>query len=262
MWFDKCDLFAVYFRLFGILAPISYRHDDTGRWTAKFRSPVRGALDETPGEIGMVLVVLFMLSSTAFDSIHETALWVGLYWTNALELLLPVWDGDLGRAQTALMDGYRIYRWLGLLLFPFGYAALYWASLAVGRRLAPSVPRAGEAVRLFCNALLPIAVAYNFAHYFAFAVAQAASLPALFADPLGTGVAPPMPPPTLPMGVIWHLQVGAILLGHVVSVWLAHLLALRATPDGRGAVIGQLPLLLLMVAYTIFGLWILSLPLG
>ncbi len=262
VWFDKGDLFAVYFRLFGILAPIAWRRDEDGRWTVRLRSPLRGALDETPGEIGMVLVVLFMLSSTAFDSIHETALWVGLYWTNTLELLLPLWDGDLGRAQTALMEGYRIYRWLGLLVFPLGYVALYWASLAIGRKLAPTVPPAGEAVRLFCNALLPIAIAYNFAHYFAFAVAQSASLPALLADPLGTSIARPTPVPALPMGVIWHLQVGAILLGHVASVWLAHLMALRATPEGRGAVISQLPLLVLMVAYTIFGLWILSLPLG
>lgn len=261
-WFEKGELFAVYFRLFGIIAPIAWREHEDGRWSARLRSPVRGALAETPADLGMVLVVLFMLSSTAYDSIHETELWIGLYWTNALALFLPIWDGDLGRAQTALMDGFRVYRWLGLLAFPFGYVALYWASLAIGRRLAPAAPRAGEAVRLFCNALLPIAVAYNFAHYFAFAVAQAESLPALLADPLGRGPAPIAPDPTLGMGVIWHLQVGAILAGHVVSVWLAHLMALRAMPDGRGAVLGQLPLLVLMVVYTIFGLWILSLPLG
>ena len=62
--------------------------------------------------------------------------------------------------------------------------------------------------------------------------------------------------------VVWHTQVAAIVVGHIVSVYIAHLQALALFPDRRTAVISQLPVLLLMVLFTAVGLWILSLPLN
>jgi len=52
------------------------------------------------------------------------------------------------------------------------------------------------------------------------------------------------------------------LVGHVVSVYLAHLRALELFPRARQAVWSQLPMLVLMVAFTTAGLWILSLPIA
>jgi hypothetical protein len=46
----------------------------------------------------------------------------------------------------------------------------------------------------------------------------------------------------------------------VLSVWLAHRVALRLFPSRRDAVISQVPMLVLMMAYTILGLWVISLP--
>ena len=96
----------------------------------------------------------------------------------------------------------------------------------------------------FCYSLLPIAVAYHFTHYFPFLMDQAG----LFA--------------ATNMSVIWHTQVAVLVLGHLVSVYVAHRTALLVFPTQRAAVLSQLPLLMLMVAYTVFGLWILSLPLS
>ena len=64
------------------------------------------------------------------------------------------------------------------------------------------------------------------------------------------------------MGVIWHTQVLLMLGGHVVAVYLAHVVALRVFPSHRQGVVSQLPMLALMVAYTCLGLWVLSLPLA
>ena len=64
------------------------------------------------------------------------------------------------------------------------------------------------------------------------------------------------------MGFIWHTQVVLILIGHVASVYLPHVVALRVFPTRREAILSQVPLLLLMVAYTAIGLYILSLPLA
>lgn len=57
------------------------------------------------------------------------------------------------------------------------------------------------------------------------------------------------------------MQVFFILAGHVSSVLLAHRVARRVFAARRDAVLSQLPMLLLMVGFTVFGLWILSQPL-
>lgn len=50
-----------------------------------------------------------------------------------------------------------------------------------------------------------------------------------------------------------------VLLGHVVSVVLAHYEALRVFPGRGWALLSQLPLMILMITYTMLGLWILTL---
>jgi hypothetical protein len=59
---------------------------------------------------------------------------------------------------------------------------------------------------------------------------------------------------------IWNAQAAAIVGGHVVAVLAAHLLAFRLHGSSRAAALSQLPLTLLMIAYTVFGLWLLSTP--
>jgi len=61
---------------------------------------------------------------------------------------------------------------------------------------------------------------------------------------------------------VWHAQVALILVGHVVSVYLAHAQALQLFPGEKQAVWSQLPMLTLMVLFTTVGLWILSLPIA
>ena len=60
--------------------------------------------------------------------------------------------------------------------------------------------------------------------------------------------------------IVWNLQAGAIIAGHVLAVLVAHGLAFRLYPDARAAALSQLPLTLLMIGYTVFGLWLLSTP--
>jgi hypothetical protein len=69
-------------------------------------------------------------------------------------------------------------------------------------------------------------------------------------------------PLILDAGSVWHTQVGLILVGHIIGVYLAHLEALKCFPDTRRATLSQLPMLILMVLFTTAGLWILSLPIA
>ena len=51
-----------------------------------------------------------------------------------------------------------------------------------------------------------------------------------------------------------------IVIAHVVAVAIAHIIALRQTARRSTAAISQIPMTVLMICYTLFGLWLLSAP--
>jgi len=59
---------------------------------------------------------------------------------------------------------------------------------------------------------------------------------------------------------IWHVQVAVIVAAHVAGVTIAHALVLRLVGRASATVVSQLPMLALMIGYTMFGLWLLSAP--
>jgi hypothetical protein len=58
----------------------------------------------------------------------------------------------------------------------------------------------------------------------------------------------------------WYTAVTAVVLGHIVAVYVAHVIALREFPNPRRALRSQYPMLVLMVGYTMVSLWILAQP--
>ncbi len=56
------------------------------------------------------------------------------------------------------------------------------------------------------------------------------------------------------------MAVTAIVTGHVLAVYIAHVMAMRVFADRAAALRSQIPMLVLMVAYTMISLWILSQP--
>jgi hypothetical protein len=48
--------------------------------------------------------------------------------------------------------------------------------------------------------------------------------------------------------------------GHVVAVYVAHVVALKRLPNRTAALRSQYPMLVLMVGYTMVSLWILAQP--
>jgi hypothetical protein len=267
-WFDDFDLFERFFGLIGRLAPMEYEKAGDGRTRGiLLRPPLAGCLRDQPRHFCAVLFILFMLSSTTYDGIHETVWWVGLFWTNLLAILQPLWQGDLGKAQDALMGWYEIYRQAGLVVFPFVYLALYSGAL-LWMKVATGIGLSVRSLALrFIYSVIPIAVAYNFTHYFTVLLTQLESVRCLLSDPFDRGwnlldSTDCASPPVLQMGLIWHLQVAVLLAGHVAGIVLAHLQANRIFATRRQVILGQIPMLALMVLYTVFGLWILALPLG
>ena len=58
----------------------------------------------------------------------------------------------------------------------------------------------------------------------------------------------------------WYAAVTLIVLGHVIAVYIAHVAALRVFKNRQAALVSQIPMVALMVAYTMVSLWILAQP--
>ena len=91
----------------------------------------------------------------------------------------------------------------------------------------------------------------------------------LLSDPLGTGTtdlfgtaSSGVDYTVLTANTIWYVQVGALIVGHVLGLMLAHDRALVYWPDYRRATASQYWMLAVMVAFTCFGLYLLSVANG
>ena len=147
------------------------------------------------------------------------------------------------------------------LLFAGTCAAMAWLS---GQR----EPDAGELLRRFTFSLLPIALAYHFAHFLGFLFINGQRFIVLASDPFGWGwdlfgTADAI----INIGIlspvfIWYFSILAIVVGHIAGVYLAHVQATRIYSARRGALLSQVPMLVLMVCYTCASLWIISRPIA
>ena len=142
-----------------------------------------------------------------------------------------------------------------------------------------------EVVRKFVFSLVPIALAYNLSHYISFLLITGQQIVPLISNPFGCGlndwtgfvcmhgVFPGIEwnlfgtigyKPNI--GLIdarfaWFVSVSALVLGHIVSVFTAHVIALRSVRSHNIAVRSQYPMLILMIFYTAVSLWIIAQPL-
>jgi len=111
--------------------------------------------------------------------------------------------------------------------------------------------------------LIPIAAVYFAAHYFAYLLIAGQYSLGVIVDPFAQGWNPGglgeygITRSVTPAALVWWVQVLLIVWGHVAAVFAAHRLALRGTTPAR-ALAAQLPLVLLMVGYTVAGLWVLA----
>ena len=127
-------------------------------------------------------------------------------------------------------------------------------------------PGTMDIARSFALTLVPIAIGYHVAHYLVFLLVQGQYLIPLLSDPFGwgwdlLGTAGYR----LDIGLVdarfaWYLAVGAIVIGHVAAVYLAHDRAIGLFDVPGAALRSQVPLTALMVVYTFFGLSIAAQP--
>ena len=263
-WFRQGEFFGYYFHLVGKMAPLQRESGPDGKHLIVVRHPFIALLNERPTHISQVLFVLFMLSSTAYDGIKDTELWMGIFWRDFHRAMMPLMGGDIVATYAIFQAAFKVYQALAIPAFLGLYLVVYLAFIWLSKCVVKSTTSTFDLACRYAFTLIPIALVYNLSHYYTLALAQGAQLYRLASDPLGYGwnlfgTARRPVDFFLDVELVWHSQVWLIIAGHIVSVYLAHLRALEDAPPGRAA-LGQLPVLLLMVALTGLGLWILSLP--
>jgi len=270
-WFRYGEFFAVFMRLMGRMSPWARPWDPDERAAApvrRWRIPFIGLLSEPAEHLSLVLFILFMLSSTAFDGLHSTLPWVNVFWKGIYPVIAPLFTPAPGQQFALSTDLYYFWQWCSLLVSPFVYLAVFIVFIWAMKTITRSALSVRVLVLRFAMALVPIAFVYHVTHYYTLLLAQIGQMVRLASDPFGNGwnllgtATVRIDPLLVDVGVIWHTQVALILIGHIASVYLAHVEALRVFVRPRLAAASQIPMLVLMMIFTTFGLWILSLPLA
>lgn len=197
------------------------------------------------------LFMLALLAVGSFDGLNETFWWLNILGVNPLEF--PGRSAIIGETL------------VGLGLFLFGLVVVYCATIWLGHMLARGKGKARIAMRIFAPSLLPIAVGYHVAHYLTSFLVDIQYVALFISEHLldhefrvTTGFFNTV----AAVRLIWLSQAFAVVLGHVVAILVAHVLALRLYGTRRQATLSQIPLAALMIAYTLFGLWLLASPRG
>jgi len=268
-WLRHGEAFSVFFGLLGKFAPTEVRVKaqkvctgcggcEPGRCVNCYECFRRAAPDERelnlrPPAVGLGLpekalpgvavFVIVVLAGVTFDGLLETPLWLEIV------RLTPV-------TQT-----------LGVILLPLLFLGLYLGFVELSRILGGGEEGGfGRFAAAYALSLVPIAIAYQMAHYYTYLLIQGQMIVSLVSDPLGwgwnlfgtAGFDPRYG--IVGAGFVWYSQVALIVAGHVIAVYLAHSTSLRLLSDPRRALRSQFPMLVLMVLYTITSLWILAQP--
>jgi hypothetical protein len=248
-WCERGEVFSVYFGMFSQLGCFAVQDGRLGR-----RRPLAAATHwaTLPGSLA---VVVASIATTSFDGAAEGAFKDGI--DSTFE-----WFVDRG---LGLLAAQRVSDTIFMLACFAGVGLVYMLGVR-GMRTVRGAPSLAKLRVGFAHTLIPIALAYLVAHYFSFFVFQEqAQFTYLLSDPLGTAhtdlfgtASAGVDYKVLSANAIWYVQVGALVVGHVLGLTLAHDRALVYWKNYRDASRSQYWMLAVMVAFTCFGLYLLS----
>lgn len=188
--------------------------------------------------------------------------------------MTPVWE-DVRPGRMSLL------KWMGLELgtshtvnFTIAMAvvcaiplAAYWLCCRLGAWWARRPVTARTLFVHYAYSLLPVALFYHLAHNLMHLAMEGGHIIPLLSDPMGDG-SNYFGTRDVHIGhlftghALWYLQVGLILIGHVAGIIVAHRAALRLYDDKRAAVRSLIPMLILMIAISIGGLYLMHLDMN
>ncbi len=249
-WNENGEAFNVYFGLLALIAPFAVQEHE-GRRAVVVRPPLAGLTlpQNRPGTVAFVVV---MLGSVAFDGLSRQQ-----WWQDRLYNLEAEYIVNSPRTADLVASGFNVF---GLLVAVLIIAVLFLVAVAAAGLVSGA--REGLA-SVFVASLIPIALAYSIAHYFTLLVNQGQFALPLSSDPFGKGwdlfgTSDFQPSLFNSPNAIWYVQVGVLVVGHVLGLSIAHDRAVALWGSARTAIRTQYAMLALMVLYTCTGLWLLS----
>jgi len=234
-WFERADPVARAFDHYGRVAPLARDEDGLG-----LRAPGAGLVDsDGMADRGAVAFVVALVFATTYDGFVAT----------------PLWRTVAEAVHGVGVPGLAIYAGAYVLGF-LAFVALYRVAARLGRRTGDTYVAAPALARRFAPPLLAIAAGYHLAHYLGFFLSLSPALTAAALAP----TAPPEPVVAVLPGFFSLVSIAAVLFGHLLAVWVAHAIGFETFPGRLQAVRAQYAVVVVMVAYTMLSLWIVTQP--
>ncbi len=247
-WIRKGETFSVYMEMFSRISPLEVREGRLG--VRRFLS----GLSDWISERGSVALVLVTIGGTTYDGASEGA------------LKDPIADTFQWLLDRGLDPSFAL-RLTGTLFMALTIAfvsLIFWLGLR-GMRTVSDRYTVTDLAQKFGHAFVPIALAYLVTHYFSLLIFQGqAQFSYLLSDPLGDGsdifgtASTQIDYGLIGAEAIWYVQVGALVVGHMVALALGHDRAISLYGDAKLAARSQYWMLGLMVGFTCLGLFLLS----
>jgi hypothetical protein len=253
-WLGNVELFTVFARAFARFAPTELDPPTPDDWLAtppeeravRLRWWGAGLRTDPPLPSGGGAFVLATLATVVYDGWSQTNRFA----------IVEGWFLDrstfLGRHDDLLRTGLMV-----AIVAAFVLAFLLVCALLGEGSLADSARR-------YSPTLIPIAAVYFAAHYFDYVLVAGQATLGVLVDPFGHSWNPaglgeyPIHKGIVPAAGVWWTQIVLIVAGHVLGVVAAHRVALRRRARPTLVLARQAPLVLLMVGYTVAGLWVLA----
>ena len=212
------------------------------------RPPAIGLALQRRVPVATAAFAILALAAVSFDGFQDTKAW-----------------SDLRTAmlQFATLD---VVDTLALTAAPLAFAVVYLAFAWGIKALSGDEGGVLEVAGAYVFSLVPIALAYNLAHFITLLLIQGQLIIPVASDPFGYGwdifgtADYLVNLQIIGAKAVWFISLAAIVLGHVISVYLAHLISLRRAAPPSRAMRGQIPMLGLMILYTATSLWIIAQP--
>ncbi|MDC3033354.1 hypothetical protein OA181_01540 [Acidimicrobiaceae bacterium] len=190
---------------------------------------------------GIEYFILLMIGTVTYDGLRETTFWYNQFG----EQINNIWFSTI------------MFLSMNLGTIIFYRFACYFAIKVGGSEL-----KLHEVSKLFGHTMLPIAFAYHITHYLTLLLFETQTFIYRLNDPLGTGlnlfnVQEPEINYFIEPIIIWGIQVAVTLLGHMLSVVLAHDLAVKLFGHKQSDKT-QYIFLFITVALTLQALFVLS----
>ena len=248
-WFARGDVFQVLTTLASSIAPMSIYRD--GKGFVRLRIGFNPARPIAPARGREALITLWLAGVLA-DGVKQTPVWKAVAQATASYTDNVAAPGTFDAGAVALDTAEILFTWLA-------FGAFFWAFTSLASAL--SGRHARDLAPVVAPSLIAIALAYLLAHNLTQLLivtpllwtgsnATTTEIQFLIQDNI-RHVTPE---------VVFFVQVGAIVMGHVVAVLMANARLRALEPNPSVAIRADLGWLAAMLVYTATSLWVIAQP--